>query len=168
MSRRFPALLGPALLGTLALALAAAAPTPAPYTAVEIDSFLPAPNVNFPREYQNALVDDIARELSVEFPTLMILRQGDRAPGEPVLRISGTVTEFNPGNRAKHLLFGFGAGAAVVRAEVSFQNAADGQTLQERDLTGSTGLAGVDSQGAAQSLAKKVAKVCKAAGWLSN
>ncbi len=144
------------------------AQTPAPYSAVEIDPFTPAPHVDFSREYQSALVDDIARELSVEFPTVMILRQGDTAPGEPVLRILGTVTEFKPGNRTKHLLFGFGAGASVVRAEVSFQSANGGQTLQERDLTGSTGLGGADSQGASESLAKKIAKICKAARWLSN
>lgn len=155
-----------ALLGVLALSLAAQAP--APYTAVEIDPFLPAAHVDFPSPYQSALVNDIARELSVEFPTVIILRQGDRAPGEPVLRISGTVTEFKPGSQAKHRLLGFGFGASMVRADVSFEDATGGQTLQERDLTGSTGLSGVDSQGASESLAKKIAKVCKAARWLSN
>lgn len=163
-----PALSGPVLLGAFAFGLAALAQTPAPYTAVEIDPFVPAPNVDFPREYQSALVDDIARELSVEFPTVMILRQGDRAPSEAALRISGTVTEFKPGSRTKRLPLGFGAGAAVVRAEVSFQDASGGQTLQERELSGSTGLTRIDSQGASESLAKKIAKICKAARWLSN
>ena len=155
-------------LAAFAIAPAAAAQTPAPYTAVEIDPFLPAPHVDFPREYQSALVDDIARELSVEFPTLMVLRQGDRASGEPVLRISGTITEFKPGSRAKQLLIGFGAGAAVVRAEVSFQDAAGGQTLQERDLSGSTGFTGGDSQGASQSLARRIAKLCRDARWFDS
>lgn len=158
----------PTLLGVLACALAASAQTPAPYSAVEIDPFNPAPQVDFPREYQSALVDDIARELSVEFSTVMILRQGDRATGERVLRIRGTVTEFKPGSSTKRRLIGFGAGAAVVRAEVIFQDAASGQTLQQRDLSGSSGLTGVDTQGASESLAKKIAKVCKAARWIAS
>jgi hypothetical protein len=168
VSRSLSVLRGAIALGAFALALAAAPPAPAPYSAVEIDPFLPAPRVDFPREYQSALVDDIARELSVEFPTIMILRQGDGAPNQPVLRISGTVTEFKPGSRTKRSLIGFGAGATVVRAEVSFQDATGGQTLQQRDLTGSTGLTGVESQAASQSLAKKIVKLCKAARWLSD
>lgn len=161
MSRLLPALLA-------AFALGLGAQTPAPYSAVEIDPFLPAPNVDFPRQYRSALVDDIARELSVEFPTVLILRQGDRAPGEPVLRISGTITEFNPGSRTKHRLLGLGFGASTLRADVSFQDATGGKTLQERDLSGSTGLSSVDSQGASDSLAKKIAKICKTARWLSK
>lgn len=156
------------LLGALGLVLSLAAQTPARYSAVEIDPFVAAPQVHFPREYQSALLDDIAREVSVEFPTLMILRQGDRAPGQPALRISGTITDFKPGSKTKRALIGFGAGAAVLRATVIFQDAAGGRTLQERDLTGSTGLTGIDSQGAAQSLAKRIAKVSKAAGWFSK
>lgn len=158
----------PILLGVLATALAAPAQAPAPYPAVEVDPFTASPHVDFPREYQAALADDIARELSVEFPTVMILRLGDGASGEPTLRISGIVTEFKPGNRTKRSLIGFGAGATTVRAEVNFQDAAGGRTLQERDLIGSTGLSGIDSEGAAQSLAKKIVKICKAARWLPN
>jgi Domain of unknown function (DUF4410) len=167
VSRYVPAPLLPALFGAFALVLLAAQ-TPAPYSTVEIDPFLPAPNVDFPREYQSALVDDIARELSVEFPTLMILRPGDSAPGERLLRISGTVTAFKPGSRTKRSLIGFGAGAAIVSAQVVFQDAAGRRPLSIREMTGSSGMTGVDSQEASESLSKKIAQLCKAAHWLSN
>jgi Domain of unknown function (DUF4410) len=167
VSRAFHIVFGPALLGVLALALSAAQ-APAPYPAVEIDPFAGGPGVDFPRDYPSALADDIARELSVDSPTLVILRPGDRAPGGRVLRIWGTVTAYKPGNGVKRSLLGFGAGAAVVRAQVIFQDAAGGRIIAIRGMSGSSGMAGVDSQGAAESLGKKIAKLCKSARWLSH
>jgi hypothetical protein len=129
-----------------------------------VDAFAADPGVSFPAEYQNAITDQIARELSVEFPTVMILRQGDQ-PSDPraVLRVSGAVSEFSPGNRTKRILIGFGAGATVVRARIWFTEAATGKTLAKRDLSGIiwTGTGGGDSSAAAGSLARKIAKVCR-------
>jgi len=143
-----------------AIALLPGAAGRAPYAAVEVDPFAPAPHVTFPADYQSALVDDIARELSVEFPTVLILRQGDPSPGQPVLRISGTVVEFKPGDRTKKLLLGFGAGAAVVRAQVSFSDAGEGKTLAARHLQGAWS---GDSQGTSDSLSKRIVKMCNTA-----
>jgi hypothetical protein len=156
-----------ALTATLCLAscLSAAAPPPTPYSAVEIDRFVAAAGVAFPTDYQSALVEDIAREVSLAFPSVMIVREGEAPPsGHAVLRISGTVIEFKPGNRAKRQLIGMGAGATVVETQVWFLDATSGQVLLSRGAKGITrsGIAGGDSQGAVDGLAKKIAKFCNA------
>jgi hypothetical protein len=155
------------LAAVLYCLVATAAGQPAAlYSAVEIDRFIADRGVAFPADYQSALVDDIAREISVEFPTIIALRQGDPTPlGHAVLRISAAVTEFKPGSRAKRFLIGFGVGATVVRARVRFIDAASGQVVLEREMSGSTwtSVGGGDSQGAADSLARKIAKFCKSA-----
>jgi hypothetical protein len=144
---------------------AAAGPHPTSYGAVEIDRFVAAAGVAFPADYQSALVEDIAREVSLAFPSVIIVRQGEALPsGQAVLRISGTVIEFKPGNRAKRQFIGLGAGATVVETQVWFLDAATGQVLLSRGAKGITrsGLAGGDSQGAVDGLAKKIAKFCNA------
>jgi hypothetical protein len=165
-SGRIPRLALGVVLWALTVSLHAARPAPAPYAAVEVDRFVPERGITFPADYQGALVDDIARDISVEFPTVIIVRQGDPRPyGPAVLRISGTVIEFNPGNTAKRGLFGFGAGAPVVRAQVRLSDAVRGEVLLDREIKGTvwTGTAGTGSQGAGDSLAKKIVKVCNAA-----
>jgi len=136
-----------------------------PYTAVEIDKFVAAQDVAFPVDYRSALVEDIAREVSLALPTVIVVRQGETVPfGRQVLRISGTVTKFKPGNRAKRQLIGLGAGATVVEAQIMLTDAATGQVLLSRAAKGVTwtGIAGGDSKSAADSLARKIAKFCNA------
>ena len=138
---------------------------PASYTAVEVDLFSADRNIAFPADYQMTLEDDIAREISVAFPALIILRQGDPIPdGQRILRISGTVVRFKPGNRAKRYFIGFGAGATVVKAQVRFGDTGTRQVVMIREVEGITwtGVAGGDSQAAANSLAKKIAKLLNA------
>ncbi len=140
------------------------------YTAVEVDRFVPAPGVAFPAQYQSALVEDAAREISLAFPTVLMVRQGEPAPGgHALLSISGLITELKPGNRAKRYLIGFGAGASVVKAQVWFTDNATGQVILNRQLTGAARLgaegigAAGDSRSATESLARKIAKLCNAA-----
>ena len=164
------------LIAWIALALSPAAvaqsrPETAPYLAVEVDRFVPAPGVAFPVDYRTTLVDDIAREISVEFPAVILLRQGDaEATGQRVLRVSGKITEFKPGNRVKRFLIGFGAGATVIKADVSLADYNDGYIFAARDIEGTTwtGAGGGDSQGAGETLARKVAKLCKAVRLLAS
>jgi hypothetical protein len=146
----------------LMIPLNAASP-PQPYSAVQIDRFVPAAGVAFPFEYRTALVENIAREMSVEFPTVMIVRQDSPPPsGQPLLRVSGVITEFKPGNRAKRVLIGFGVGATVVRVFVRFTDASSGQLFLDRELKGTTFMdaSADDSQAAADSLARKIVKLC--------
>lgn len=154
-----------ALISTV-FTLKAAERSPGPYSAVEVDGFVGQRGIAFPTDYQTALAQDIAREISLAFPTVLIVRQGDPAPdGHAVLRIAGVVTRFKPGNRAKRSLIGFGAGATVVRAQVWFIDGATGQVLVSREAQGTTwnGTGGGDSQEGGGSLAKKLAKYCNSA-----
>jgi hypothetical protein len=140
-----------AILCFAAASLSAAQP-PSPYSAVEIDRFVPNRGVTFSPNDQSALVDDIAREVSLLFETVIILRQDDAAPsGRAVLRISGTVIQFKPGNRTKRSLLGFGGGA-VLEVLVNFSDAATRQVLLSREINGGS-----------DSLAKKIAKFCNSA-----
>jgi hypothetical protein len=146
--------------------LHAAGPPPAPYSAVTVDKFVALSGVDFPADYQSTLAEDIAREISVSFPTVIIVRQGDPAPyGHPLLRISGVVTRFQPGNKLKRHVIGFGAGATIVEAEIWFVDASSGQVLLNRGVRGTTwnGVDGGESKGAADSVAKKIVKFCNSA-----
>lgn len=141
------------------------------YNAIEVDPFVPDRNVDFPADYQAALVDDIARETSLLFKTVIILRQGQQPPDRyRVLRITGTITRFKPGSRGKRLFIGFGAGATVIDAEVEFADASTAQVLLYREMRGVTwtGVAGGDSKGAGESLARKIAKLCDEARLIAS
>lgn len=146
--------------------LSALAQPSAPYAAVEVDLFVADRGVAFPADYQSALIGDIAREMTLAYPTLIIVRQGDALPYQrALLRISGTVIEFKPGSRVKRQFIGFGVGATLVRANVRFADAATGQVLFIREVKGLTwtGISGGDSRSADDSLARKIVKLCKAA-----
>jgi len=131
--------------------LAAVAPgEPAPYSAVEVDPFVADQDIAFPADYQKALVENIAREISLAFETVIIVRQGDPPPfGHAVLRISGTVFRFQPANPVKRSLIGFGAGGTTLQARVRFADASTGQVLLIRE-----------AKGASESVAKKIVKFC--------
>jgi hypothetical protein len=141
------------VLFALAGTLPAAGPPPSPYAAVEVDPFVADLAVRFPADEQNSLLQEIAREISVEFPTVSILHLGEAGPsGHAVLRISGTITEFKPGNRPKRSSIGFGAGLTIVRAQVRLADAYAGQVFLISEVRGTrTGLA------------QKIVKLCNSA-----
>ncbi len=154
-----------ALCFVLCSGLQAAKPLPPLYTAVQIDKFVAQPRVDFPPDYQSALAEDIAREISLAFKTVIIVQQGEAVPdGHALLRISGVVTRFKPGSREKRYLIGFGAGATVVEAQVWFTDSTTGRVLLGREVRGTTwiGVGGGDSQSAGTSLARKIEKICNA------
>ena len=147
-----------ALFFTPLFGFSAAGQSPAPYSAVEVDPFVADRTVAFPVDYQKALVEDIARETSVIFKTAILLREGDATPfGHAVLRISGTVIRFKPGSNVKRSLLDFSAGATIVQAQVRFADASSGQVLLIREVKG-----GINSQGAGESIGRKIAKLCDA------
>lgn len=131
---------------------AAAGQTPAPYSAIQVDPFVADRSIAVPADYQRTLVDDIAREASLAFPTVIIVRAGDPPPfGHAVLRISGTVVRFKLGDGVRKPL-GFGNGATIVQAYVRFADASTGQVLLIRQV-----------QGTSDSIARKIVKYCNAA-----
>jgi hypothetical protein len=134
----------------------------APYTAVEVDVFIPDRGVALPPGYQNRFADEIAREISLEFPAVIIFRETQTPPGgQGVLRISGTITRFIPVSKTKGVLFGFGAGSAILRTQVRFGDATTGRVLLIHKIDG------VDAK-AADSIARKIAKLCNSARLLHS
>jgi hypothetical protein len=115
---------------------------PPPFAAVEVDRFVAAPGVAFPPGDQTALADDIAREISLAFHTVIILRQADAAANIHALRISGVVTRFKR----------FSASVAAVSTQVWWIDGATGQVFLNREVKGMAG----------ENLAKKIAKICNA------
>jgi hypothetical protein len=116
---------------------------PVPYSAVQVDRFVAARGVAFPTGEQTALVDAIAREISLAFQTVIILRQADAAPGRHALRISGVITRFKR----------FSASVAAVTAQVWWIDGDTGEVLLNREMKGMAG----------ESFGKKIAKICNAA-----
>jgi hypothetical protein len=138
----------------------------APYAHIEVDRFVADQGVDFPPDYQIALVEDIIRETARASKGITILREGEpNPPGRAIMRISGTITEFKPGSRTKRYLIGFGAGSTVVKAHVKFTDAVSGEVLAEKDLKGLTwiGVAGGSSESAADRLGKHVVSAAKSA-----
>ena len=125
-----------------------AAPPTVRYAIIEVDRFVPVAGVALPFENRNALADDIAREISVEFPTVLIVRQDHPAgTSDPVLRISGTVLDITARSTARKLLLGVGGPA--VQAVVRLADSKSGRTLADRGFACDLG-----------SLARRIAKFC--------
>jgi curli biogenesis system outer membrane secretion channel CsgG len=79
---------------------------------------------------------------------------------ESTLYLSGTVTEYNEGNRTARYLIGLGAGRAKIKAHIKILDSS-GILLFEKDVDGNVlmGAFGGDSGGITRGLAKEVAKV---------
>jgi hypothetical protein len=121
------------------------------YSAIEVDKFAAARGVTFPAEHQTALVDEIAREASVAFITVIILHEGETVPdGYTALRLTGLVTRFKPGDTANRYWIGFGIGTTALQAQVIFSDAANRQVLLTRAV-----------RGTGESLGKKIVKILK-------
>lgn len=162
-------LLVAASLSVFAVGLNADRPPRTPYNAIEVDRFGANPAVGLPPEYETAIADDIAREASVEYSTVMILRQGDPPPtGARVLRITGRVIRFTPGNKTKRLLVPF-AGTASIEAIVQFTDAGTDQLLFNGEFRGAASVGAQNGAGSAgDSLAKKIVKLCNAAHLIAS
>ena len=87
------------------------------------------------------------------------------ATDETDIILTGTITKYQPGNRATRYLIGFGAGKTKVVAAIKVMDKATGKVLLEKDVDGKViiGVFGGDSNGATRGLAKEVASTTKKA-----
>src|SRR5258706_4089602 len=83
----------------------------------------------------------------------------------PELVLTGTVTKYEPGDRAKRYLLGPFAGKTNIVAAIKITERATGKVLFEKDVDGKViiGVFGGNSNGATRGLAKEVALVTKKA-----
>lgn len=165
-------------LGQNASSSAQAAPVE---QSIEVVKFDIRAGVEFPASTRDVMMTEIVDELTKLKKFTLVLGDvavaGAAKKEEPVteapaatdvetkLVLTGTVTQFNPGNRAARYLIGFGAGKTKVVAEIKLVERATGKVVLEKKVDGSViiGLFGGDSNGATRGLAEEVASVTKKA-----
>ena len=136
------------------------------YDAIEVVRFTAKDGTNFPPDYAVTLVEDMVKELQATGKFKQVLREGEKPENADakVMRVTGTITEFNPGSRAKRYLVGFGSGKTKIVAQVKYMDVATGEQLWEDKMDGKVwiGAFGGESIGATRGLAKELAKKTKA------
>lgn len=134
------------------------------YHVIQVGSFEVQPGVDLPPDFVAGLPQAVANALKESKIFQEVLLQ-DQTPAEnsPVLRLSGSVTGFDKGNRAKRYFAGAGgAGAARIFVTVGYVNE-EGQTLYQDKVVGtlSSGLFGGESNKVSDELAKTVVATTK-------
>ena len=135
------------------------------YQNIEVTRFDVQAGNEVPPEYLDELAKDIANQLSDTKKFKQVIRIGETATdaAAPTLRLTGTITKFKKGSRAKRYLVGFGAGATKMMVHVKFADASTGEVLFEDDVDGKVyiGLFGGNSKGATNGVAKDIGKAAK-------
>ena len=164
--RSLPATILAALLSAApAVGETPAATTTTPYQTLEIQPFEIPADIHLPSDFQSALADNLIEQMGKtrKFPVVVTAGQNHPNAAGPVLRLSGSITEFKKGSQAKRYLLGPGFGKTILKARVRFIDAATGEVKLEKEVDGKVimGLLWGDSRGATNGLAKEVAKVVK-------
>jgi hypothetical protein len=135
------------------------------YQQIEVAKFEVKEGVQFPESYLTTLMGELVAQLQETKLFKQAAREGESqgVADAPTIRLTGVVTEFKPGSRAKRYVIGFGAGKTKVVADVKFIDKATGEVLYQGLVDGKViiGFFGGESQGATRGLAKEVAKVTK-------
>jgi Domain of unknown function (DUF4410) len=108
------------------------------YHTIEVAEFEVPQGVSFSAKRVAALQDEIVQQLQESKKAGEIIRVGEKAPhpGDPLLKLSGAVLRFNPGNQAERYFIGFGAGSTEIYAHVSLTDAASGRVFVTEDIQG--------------------------------
>ncbi len=158
------------LMLSMLLVLSLASPaaekiTKGKFAAIEVVKFDVREGIQFPPDYQVLLVEDLIKQLENSKKFKQVIRTGENPAdaAAPALKLTGTITEYKAGSRAKRYLVGFGAGKTKVVAQVQFVDRTTGSVLLDRKVDGKViiGVIGGDSRGATNGLAKEVSKVAK-------
>ena len=137
------------------------------YQNIEIVSFDRKEDAKLPAASRDVIMSQVIEELKQLKKFKQVSKTGETISQDagPTVRLSGVITKYKPGSRAKRYLIGFGAGSTKVVAHITLTDATSGTTLFEKDVDGTVwiGVFGGDSSGATRGLAKEVAKVTKKA-----
>jgi hypothetical protein len=158
-----------AVISAFALTLSAQAEKKSPksekkYQQVQVNRFDVQQGVELPPDYQLAIFEDLIKSVAKIKGVTQVLREGETVPeDQPVLLVTGTVTNYKKGNQAARYLVGFGAGETVIGAHIKCYDATTKELLFEGDVDGRVvmGLMGGKSEGANNGLAKEIAKDLK-------
>jgi TPR repeat protein len=145
---------------------AAAGQTPAAtYNRLEVAPFAVSSGVAFPEEFSQALAQELRAQLQKAnlFNEVVTVQSAPAGNLAPTLRLTGTITKFNPGDQEKRRLIGLGAGTTRIDARVRFLDRRTCAVVIEADVDGKVvgGWGGGDSFGAARGVAKEVVHIAR-------
>jgi hypothetical protein len=131
------------------------------YHVVQVDQFQIQQGEEFPAEILGSLQEEIARQLAEAkvFQEVLPAGQNRADSKEPVLRLSGTITHYKKGSRAKRYIVPGGvAGVTEIDARVFFLDGATGQRLMSEDLRAvlSGGVFGGNESNAIREFARQI------------
>jgi hypothetical protein len=106
------------------------------FNAIQVIPFDIQKDVTFPAEYLAALQTEISKQLvsAKVFAEVVPAGQTPTVPSPHLLRLTGLITNYSPGSRAKRYFGGGAAGATEIDSKVTFVDAATGQPLMSQDL----------------------------------
>ena len=132
------------------------------YHAVEVEKFDVLEGVEFPTDYIQSLQDEIVKEFgkSQQFKQVLLPGQEPADATASTLRLSGTVTYFDKGNRAERY---FGSGQGHIVIYVVFGDRPTGETLvtDQISATLSGGVFGGNAKNITHEFAKTLANTTK-------
>ncbi len=135
------------------------------YSVVQIDEFQIQKGVDFPPVYLEALQKEIAKQLTNAklFAEVVSAGQKPTNPQSRVLRLTGFITNYNPGNRAARYFGGYGAGAAEIDSKLLFLDRVTEQPILSGELRAmlTGGFFGGKSEGALTDYARQVVNKTK-------
>jgi hypothetical protein len=105
------------------------------FNTMEVDLFENQKDSNFPAKYLAPLQKEIVKKLvsAKVFAEVVTAGQPASTPNPRVIRLTGLITNYNPGSRAARWLGG-GGGNAELNSKIVFVDAATGQPLMSQDL----------------------------------
>jgi len=130
------------------------------YHFVQVDRFTVKDGVDFPAEYLSNLQKEIAELLTDAKLFQEVVEPGQKPASldAPLLRLAGSIDNYQPGSRAKRY-FGFGgAGASEIDAQIVFLDASIGQSVVVSDIRGllTSGVFGGSEDKVTQELARVI------------
>jgi len=130
------------------------------YHAIQVDRFDIQASVEFPADYLLTLQEEILKQLQKTHKFNEVLRTGENPADAPlpVLRLTGTITHFKAGSRAKRYLVGPAAGSTEIFAHVAYIDRSTGETVITEEVRGimTGGFIGGESMDVTRDFAKKV------------
>ena len=135
------------------------------YGVALIDEFHIQKGVDFPAAYLDALQKETVKQLVSAKLFAEVISKGQKPtnPESRVLRMTGLITNYKPGNRAARYFGGYGAGATEIDSKLTFLDAATEQPILAEELRAmlTGGFFGGKSEGALTDYARQLVNKTK-------
>ena len=135
------------------------------FDTLEVAVFETDKESQFPAEYLAPLQKEIVKELvdAKAFANVVMAGQGSPTANPRTLRLTGLITNYTAGSRAKRYLSSGTGGAAEIDSSIAFVSAADGRTLMSQNLRAllTGGVVGGKSEDALKDYARQIVNKVK-------